>query len=80
MAKFIKCSISETEYKGNVIVNDPVNIDMVSKVSKTVLRFYPDNLGAPSITFGNVDEQWVYDNEEDRDCDFYRIIRNETEY
>lgn len=74
MTKFIKSIVNCVDYKGQKFNNNPINIDLVTEVSKRRLKYYPDNEGIPSIYFKGVDVEWVYLKDSDRDSEFETII------
>lgn len=78
MAKFIRCSCEETEYRGNKIHNNPINIEFVTQVKKIQQRYYPDNEGTPAIEFSGIDTKWVYSKNQlkQRDIDYENIVLN----
>jgi hypothetical protein len=76
MKLFIEPSINSLTYRGNEIVNRPVNILLVETFFKSKTAYYPDNDGKPSITvmFNENRVEWVYDTEEERDGDYNRLL------
>lgn len=78
MATFIKSSCENTVYKNTDITNDPINIDLVERVSKIKEKWYPDNEGTPAILFRGLSYKWVYGKhqEKERDADYERIVNN----
>lgn len=76
MAKFIRCSCEEAEYKGYKMHNNPINIELVTQVEKILVRYYPDNEGTPAIQFHGINKQWVYAKNqiEQRDYDYESIV------
>lgn len=78
MANFIKCSCEKTVYHGHEITNDPINIELVTQVSKFHKKWYPDNTGIPALKFHGIDKTWVYENEQDRDDDYDKIVNKKT--
>lgn len=79
MAKFIKCSCENTEYKGYKMPNSPINIELVSQVEKIQEKYYPDNEGTAAILFHGIDKKWVYSKQQtkQRDNDYDKIVNNE---
>lgn len=76
---FISPKIPYIDYRGDVIYNNPINLSMCTHIEKSRLRWYPDSIGKPSITFYFLDGssvQWCYDSESDRDIDFAGISTN----
>lgn len=74
MACFIKCGVSKTAYRGNQLVNSPVNINLCTYISKENYFQYPDNTGLPSIRFHGCDVMWVFSDTASRDADFDKIL------
>jgi len=76
MAKFIICSCENTEYRKHNQQNSPINIELVTQVSKFRECYYPDKEGAPAIRFSGINKIWVYskDEEKERDLDYDKII------
>ena len=79
MAKFIKCSCEHTQYRSSEILNSPVNIELVTQVEKTIVRYYPDNEGTPAIKFHGIDKEWIYAKFQgkQRDLDYESIVSNQ---
>lgn len=79
MAKFIKCSCENAEYKGYKMHNSPVNIELVTQVERIQEKYYPDNDGTPAIQFHGIDKKWVYakNQTKQRDADYDKIVNNE---
>lgn len=81
MAFFIKPSIEKTTYlRGEKIINEPININVVTSILKSRTNWYPDNEGLPSILFrimGNMTLSWVYREEKDRDKDYERLLKSD---
>ena len=73
MVHFIKCSIEKVKYCRSKIFNNPVNLNLCQSISKSRLKYYPDNTGVPSIRFKGCDTEWVYDSAKERDIEFDRI-------
>ncbi|MBP2494967.1 hypothetical protein ABID82_007172 [Methylobacterium sp. PvP062] len=65
---------SITYLGGTVRENMPVNMGLVEAISKSRMRWYPDNEGKPSILFHGTKVEWAFDTEEDRDCEYARIM------
>lgn len=59
------------------VANHPVNMALCTYIVKSKLAWYPDNEGRPAIAFKGIGVKWAYDNEEDRDKDWQRLISNE---
>jgi hypothetical protein len=76
MANFLECSVPSIEYlRGEIVKNDPVNLDRCKSIEKFQYRWYPDNTGKPAIKFKGCDVEWVYKSESQRDEDWQRIIK-----
>jgi len=73
---FVKCSRPEVTYRGERIVNRPVNISLCKSVSKDRVKWYPDNKGLPSMRLHGCDTEWVYPYEEERDRDYELVAGN----
>ena len=77
MAKFITTNkIPTSRYRNNT--NKAINLDMCTTMHKVRYNTYPDNKGVPAIMFSmfsGVDEHWVFDRIEDRDSEFYDIVK-----
>lgn len=81
MSKFYRCCREETEYRGSIIFNGGVNLEIVTYVKKVREMWYPDNDGTPAIEFrfvGGNKMKWIYNKsqEDDRDADYERIMSN----
>lgn len=75
MPHFIECSIPSIVYlRGETRHNHPVNLDLCKSIHKSKMSWYPDNVGKPSIMFDGADVEWAFDNADDRDSQFARII------
>lgn len=74
MATFIVCSTPGTAYFGKNVVNNPVNIDMCKYINKYQECWYSDKRGKPAIAFVGCGVIWMYDFEETRDADYFKII------
>lgn len=74
MAYFISCSVAQVKYlRGEIVKNNPVNLDLCKSIEKTKINWYPDNTGKPAISFNGCDAKWVFDNELDRDTELEKI-------
>ena len=78
MAKFIECSVLETEsprkYK-----NYPVNLDLVEQVILSTSRRSDTGMeSTTAIIFKGIDCQWIYDENHEKEAlaDYKRIIKN----
>jgi len=78
MPYFQEPSVSSYKYHGYNETNDPVNLNMCQRISKSTHNYYPDNTGIPSIVFHGCDASWNYPKVEDRDKDFYIISKLRT--
>jgi len=75
---FISCSIEKVRYmRGEFIYNHPINLSLCISISKSNYSWYPDNIGKPSIKLNGCDQEWVYNNEEEREIDYLKIVNNE---
>ena len=80
MAHFIKCSETEIEIKTSqnntqIYVNHPINIERIDYISK---EFYNNtHQDIYKIEFSRIGLSWFYNNEEDRNKDYNKIINNE---
>lgn len=75
MATFIECSLPSVVYRrGETVTNHPVNIDLCTKVRKSRLNWYPDNVGLPAIDFDGCDAKWTFQTEAQRDAEYSLII------
>ena len=78
MPFFISCSVPKVKYlRGEYIYNKPINLSLCKSISKTQTNWYPDNTGLPSITFHGCNQEWAYNNKEEREIDYLKIINNE---
>lgn len=69
------CGVARVTYlRGDIIVNRPVNMALVTKIEKTQTRWYPDNTGKPALSFFGVDETWTFDTVAERDAEYDRVI------
>jgi hypothetical protein len=76
MPTFIECTVPSIIYlRGEVVVNDPVNLDLCKSLHKKNFAWYPDNKGKPAIKFEGCDVEWVYESESQREEDWKRIIK-----
>ena len=79
-AEFIQPPIDHIEYmRGDKVYNHPVNISLCTSIRKGRLRWYPDNIGRPSIVFEGCDVEWVFNSEEHRDRTYDQIAANKYE-
>ena len=76
MATFMDCGgeYSSIMYNGSTITNDPVNIDLCTSMTKGRLKYYPDNIGLPTIKFNGCASKWVFNDEAVRDAHMALII------
>jgi len=75
---FISCSIDKIRYmRGEYVHNRPVNLSLCKSLSKGKFAWYPDNVGLPSLKFNGCEQEWVYNNKEEREIDYLRIVNNE---
>lgn len=75
MIRFVVSEIAEITYLwGEKIKNRPVNIGLCTSITKSRENWYPDNVGKPSMIFKGCNAQWVFDNEQDRDKEYERIL------
>ncbi len=54
--------------------NDVVNLSLCKSISKGKFSWYPDNEGIPSIIFRGTKIEWVFNNNQQRDTEFGRIV------
>lgn len=74
MPYFLKCTTPHVIYRrGEKVINNPINLDLCTSISKTRLAWYPDNVGLPEITFHGCDAKWAFNSDQDRDAEFDRI-------
>ena len=78
---FIKCSVPEVEYQASIFhLNNPINIDMCTMMKKSTMKWYPNNVGLPSIEFFGIFQNegrpatWLYNDEAARDADYERLL------
>lgn len=64
-------------YGASEITNSPVNLSLCKEIVKQQLKWYPDNMGLPTIKFEGCDTSWVYSCAESRDLDYKMIANNE---
>lgn len=81
MILFVRCSLEKVkrdwalsiypEQKTDIWYNDPVNLDLCYSFQKSTWL-----TGFPSIIFSfyHASIDWIYDNEEDRDKDYNRLL------
>lgn len=74
---FIRSSVPEVPYlRGAIVLNNPVNLNLVTSIELDTFNWYPDNEGLPAIKFrvvGDADVTWVYKTKEARDADLNKI-------
>jgi len=61
--RLIQCSHPKITYYRDPLENPPINIDVVTHITKSKRSAYPDNVGHSAITFhfiGGTEAQWVY--------------------
>jgi hypothetical protein len=75
MPYFIRCSIEGVKYLNDIIINNPVNLELCKFIVKGNFKYYPDNIGLPSIKFEGCDSVWIYDSKEQRDLEFEWISK-----
>lgn len=86
MAKFVESSCEELNIDEVNIKNSPTNIDLIIKIVKTKIDFYPKTKNLkeiPIIKFFGIDNksyEWIYSKNqlEERDSDFNNIINNNS--
>ena len=75
MATFVECSASFVIYRRDEkIYNHPVNLDLCTSIRKTSTKWYPDNIGLPSIYFEGCVVTLAYKDETTRDAEYIRIL------
>lgn len=74
---FVVCSEERVNYIGGYVTNHPVNVSLCKSIRKFRHRHYSDNEGIPAIEFQGCGATWVYEDEETRDKDFWRIVKGE---
>jgi hypothetical protein len=74
MAEFIECTVPVCTYRGRGLPNEPVNLARCTALSRTVVRWYPNNEGLPAIHFKGCDETWAFPTAAEREAEWARII------
>ena len=72
---FVESSINGITYRrGEFVKNRSVNLNLCTSIQKGKFAWYPDNVGKPAIIFVGCGIEWAYDDKEDRDRDYNKLI------
>lgn len=74
MIKFITSSAEKSNYNGHVRFNNPINIYWVNSIEKSEYEYYGHK--NYRIYFSGIGKEWVYDDEDLRDKDYEKILKN----